>query len=293
MKNPIFNLTYYFKEAFTVAGKDRSSHIMSILSLAMIFFILSMTMGVSVTLNYLSKTMEQEAEISVYYADDSALDSLIDKLYSIEGVKEINKVSDTEAKDKMTELLGDDSRVLALFDYNPFSPYLEVKVDIAETEHIVNEANSIDDIEFIRDNKEVLSKIKDLSAWFSLAGAFIMLAVGIATVVLTSHIIRQGIYINRNEIGTLKLLGAPDMFIYFPFIVNGILVSVIAGLLSLLLTFGAVSNLYSSVSGTVPFLTLPIKKSLLTNLAIFTVATSFFLGLTGALTGIASTKPKN
>lgn len=292
MSFKLFNLPYFFKEAGTLAKKDLSSYMLSSLSLVMIFFVLAMTAGIGYSMSFMSASLQSEAEISVYYDPGTDPDQIALDLEKIEGVNEVLLIPADEAKDKMVQLLGDDSKILSLFDYNPFSEYLEVNIQLDKSETIADTAGLIDGVSYVRDNREVLDKLKDISSAFNLSGILIIIAVGAATVVLTSHIIRQGIYLNRDAIGTLKLLGAPDGFIYFPFVINGVLLSGSSGLLSLAITVMATSKIYNVLTGSLPFLVLPDQRFMTTGLIIFTISTALALGIAGSLIGIGSTKPK-
>lgn len=292
MSFKLFNFPYFLREAGTLARKDLSSYILSTLSLSMIFFILSMTAYLGYSMSFMADSLKSEAEISVYYDLGFDPGSISKKLQEIDGVEEIVLIQADEAKDRMIELLGDDSKILALFDYNPFSEYLEVHIRLDMAEEISVSAGSIEGVNYVRDNREVLTKLKDISSLFNLAGLLVIAAVGAATVVLTSHIIRQGIYLNRDAIGTLKLLGAPDGFIYLPFIINGVFLSILSGILSLGVTITAVSQIYNGLIGSLPFMVLPDYNLLLTGLVIFTLSTALLLGIAGSLVGIGSTKPK-
>ena len=291
MSFKLFNLPYFFKEAGTLAKKDLSSYMLSSLSLVMIFFVLAMTAGIGYSMSFMSASLQSEAEISVYYDPGTDPDQIALDLEKIEGVNEVLLIPADEAKDKMVQLLGDDSKILSLFDYNPFSEYLEVNIQLDKSETIADTAGLINGVSYVRDNREVLDKLKDISSAFNLSGILIIIAVGAATVVLTSHIIRQGIYLNRDAIGTLKLLGAPDGFIYFPFVINGVLLSGSSGLLSLAITVMATSKIYNVLTGSLPFLVLPDQRFMTTGLIIFTLSTALALGIAGSLIGIGSTKP--
>lgn len=292
MSFKLFNLPYFIKEAGTLAKKDLSSYMLSSLSLVMIFFVLAMTAGIGYSMSFMSASLQSEAEISVYYDPGTDPDQIALGLEKIEGVNEVLLIPADEAKDKMVQLLGDDSKILSLFDYNPFSEYLEVNIQLDKSETIADTAGLINGVSYVRDNREVLDKLKDISSAFNLSGILIIIAVGAATVVLTSHIIRQGIYLNRDAIGTLKLLGAPDGFIYFPFVINGVLLSGSSGLLSLAITVMATSKIYNVLTGSLPFLVLPDQRFMTTGLIIFTLSTALALGIAGSLIGIGSTKPK-
>ena len=63
-----------------------------------------------------------------------------------------------------------------------------------------------------------MESINDIIKGIKTVGTLIILAVSITTIIIISHMIRQGIYNNREQIKTLGFLGASRMFIGFPFI---------------------------------------------------------------------------
>ncbi|MGM0397094.1 MAG: cell division protein FtsX [Bacillota bacterium] len=287
------NISYYLREVKTLVKKDISSNLMSVLSLAFIFFILALVFSLGLGSDYMITQIEDQAEISVYYTEDASLVTLVKELEAIEGVNDVVPVDSETARSQMLQVLGSESRIVELFDHNPFSAYLDVGIQIESVEEIAAKAASIDGVEFVRDNKEVLQKLEDISGIVRIIGIFILISVSIATLVITSHLIRQGVYLNRDSIGTLKLLGAPDGFIYMPFLVNGLLMSIFAGGVSLIMTYFSARYIYSQLTGSLPFIVLPEFGSHMIALIIFTMSLSIFLGIFGGLLGIKSTRPKN
>ncbi|MCR3955816.1 MAG: permease-like cell division protein FtsX [Gudongella sp.] len=287
------NTGYYLKEVKTLVRRDISSNLLSVISLAFIFFILALVFSLGLSSNFMITQIEEQAEISVYFEEDVNLNRLREDLLSIPGVTDVISVDAKTAKDEMTEVLGSDSRIVELFDHNPFSPYLDVAIQLDSVDEISKKAASLEGVELVRDNKEVLQKLQEISGIIRILGLFILISVSIATLVITSHLIRQGVYLNRDSIGTLKLLGAPDGFIYRPFLVNGLLTALIAGLISLVLTYFSTNYLYGQVTGSLPFIVLPNFSEHMTTLIVFTISLSVLLGIFGGMMGIKSTKPKN
>ena len=287
------NIGYYLKEVKTLVKRDISSNLLSVLSLAFIFFILALVFSLGLSSSFMITQIEEQAEISIYYMEDADVEGLVEDLRSIPGVNDVVPVDELTAKDEMTQVLGSDSRIVDLFDHNPFSPYLDVAIDLESADEISEMAASLDGVEFVRDNKEVLQKLQEISSIIRVIGLFILVSVSIATLVITSHLIRQGVYLNRDSIGTLKLLGAPDGFIYRPFLVNGILTSLLAGLISLAMTYFSTRFLYGQLTGSLPFIVLPSFPKHMTTLVVFTISLSLLLGIFGGLMGIKSTRPKN
>lgn len=290
MKAIVRNTGYFIREIKTIIKLDFLSNIFSTISLGFIFFILSIIIAGGWVTNYMIEAIENEAEISVYYGEGALLSEISNKIKNINGVKEVVEVSASEAKEDMTKIMGEESRILELFEHNPFSPYIEVKIDLEHMDSIADEVKRIDGVELVRDNKDILDRLKGISNLANILGALLIIAVSVATLVITSHIIRQGIYINKEQINTLRLLGAPQGFINLPFVLEGIIMTILAGLLSSGLVYGVIAYLSSNIVLSLPFLILPDTNEMLIGIGAINIILSIFLGLTGSIFGLKSTK---
>lgn len=290
MKVLFNNTRYFFREIKTIIKLELVSNVFSIISLAFIFFILSSIISGGWITNNMIEAIEKEAEISVYYIEGTNPSTIAYKIREIEGVREVVLIDEAQAKSNMSEIMGNESGIIELFDHNPFSPYIEVKIDLETIDTVTRNVKGIANVELVRDNKEVLDKLKGISNLANIIGLLVIVAVSIATLVITSHIIRQCIYVNREQINTLKLLGAPEFFINLPFVLGGLLMTVLAGVLSVLMVSGVLKYIYSQITGSLPFIILPNISEMLVGIAIFSLILSLVLGMLGSFLGLRSTR---
>lgn len=293
MKTIVYNIGYFLKEAKTIFKVDKGSNIFSIFSIGLILFILSLIFSGWWISNEVIEVLQGEAEISIYYEDDLKeieIENLIKKINDIRGIEEVSLVEEKEAYNRMVDILGSEADILNLFEDNPFTAFIEVKVDINQTDYILSTIEGIDNIDYIRDNKGVIDKLKNITNILTVASVLVVAVVGVSTVFVVSHIIRQGIYNNRNQINTLKLLGAPDSFIGTPFVLEGLLLTLGGGLFSSLLISGLLYLAYGKIQGSLLFIPLPSMEVLLWNIVISIMIISALLGILGSLFGLKSSK---
>ncbi|NLM46780.1 MAG: hypothetical protein GX200_08265 [Firmicutes bacterium] len=296
MKQLRYNFGYFLREAGVIMRMNLLSHLTSFFSMALIFLLLAMVLAGWWVGNHAIAAIENEAEISAYYAEDmpgNAVLRLAEEIQNIAGVKEVLPVSAEEAYKRMEEILGKEARVLTYFDDNPFSPFLEIRIDLAAMEQVLQAVQQTDGIEYVRDNREVLERLRQLAGAVRLLGYLIITAVGVSTLVIISHLIRTGIENNREQINTLLLLGAPDSFIAFPFLLTGLFLSVGGGMLAAVLAGFALRYLFLRIEGPLPFLPLPPLGSLVLKLAVFVILLSALLGLAGSFSGLQTAKHKS
>jgi cell division transport system permease protein len=117
--------------------------------------------------------------------------------------------------------------------------------------------------------------------------------VGVTTLIIISHIIRLGIDNNREQIKTLILLGAPDSFIAWPFVLAGLLLSVGGAVLASALSAYALSYIYGRVASPLPFIPLPPLNTLILNIVLVIICLGAVLGLAGSVIGLRTAASSN
>jgi len=241
----------------------------------------------------LVEVLEKEAEINVYFdenLEDIRINDLVESIGNIKGVREVKLVDKEESYHRMEEILDKEARILELFDENPFQAFIEVKIDINQVDEVLEDMNSLQDIDYIRDNKDVIDKLQKIITVLTVVGLLVITATGISTLVVISHIIRQGIYNNREQINTLKLLGAPDSFIAFPFLLEGLFLTLVGGILAFGLIFLIFKLGYKQIGTAMLFVPLPSMEVLTRTVAIFILILSGALGIVGSFFGLSSAK---
>nr|WP_184310724.1 permease-like cell division protein FtsX [Anaerosolibacter carboniphilus] len=293
MKSFLNNSGYFLKEVRTIIRLDLMSNIFSLFSTTLIFFILTMVMSGWWISNQVVEAVQGEAEINAYFDENIGNDgvtALVEKIETIDGVQEARLVNEDEAYDRMAEILGEDARVLEFFEDNPFSPFIEVKIHLEEINSVLTHLDTMADIAYVRDNREILDRLKNIAGTLKFLGFVVVGAVGISTLVIISHIIRQGIYSNREQINTLRLLGAPELFIAFPFLLEGLFLTVGGGIFAAVLAIFSIKYIYAQLAGPLPFIPLPSRDALIFNLVILITGLSACMGIVGSLLGLSSAK---
>jgi cell division transport system permease protein len=293
MKNIFNNLGYFLREVKTILKLNAMSNFFSLLSTSLIFFILAMVISGWWISSQVVEAIQGEAEISVYYKDgidNIGAMQLVEKLKNIDGVRESRLVDEEEAYGRMVEILGKDARALEYFDENPFSPFIEVKIHIDEMNVVLESIGKIAGIEHVRDNRETLERLQDIAQVLRLIGYLVIAAVGITTLVIISHIIRMGINDNKEQINTLRLMGAPEAFIGFPFLLEGLALTVGGGVLASTLAAFTLTYVYAQMAVPLPFIPLPSQETLLGGLFMIVMSLSVILGVAGSIFGLESAR---
>lgn len=100
---------------------------------------------------------------------------------------------------------------------------------------------------------EILSATRIVKLTMALLAALLVAA----SVLLISNTIRLSLFARRREVEVMKLVGATDWFIRWPFVIEGLLVGALGGLLAIGLLFVAKLTLIDPLAGTVKLISQP------------------------------------
>ncbi|WP_028062617.1 permease-like cell division protein FtsX [Solirubrobacter soli] len=90
-------------------------------------------------------------------------------------------------------------------------------------------------IDEVRNREEDTNKILSVTRVVKITMALLLGLLGVASVLLIANTIRLSLYARRREVEVMKLVGATDWFIRWPFVLEGVIVGAAGGLLAVLL----------------------------------------------------------
>ena len=90
-------------------------------------------------------------------------------------------------------------------------------------------------IDTVRNRRDETSKILSATRVVKLTTAMLAILLVTASILLISNTIRLSLYARRREVEVMKLVGATDWFIRWPFVIEGVIVGALGGLLAILL----------------------------------------------------------
>lgn len=293
MKSLFYNMGYFIRELFKTIRLSALSNFFSFIGTSLILLLFGLILISWWIGDNLVSSLKDEAQISAYFSpgmEQEQMHKLVDEIASMDGVTTARYIDTEMAYEENKRLLGDEADILELFDDNPFESYIDIRINLDDMDSVISRVTSLQGIDYVRDNRDVLAQLKSLVNAIKLIGSVVALAVGITTIIIISHMIRQGIYNNREQINTLWLLGAPSWFIGFPFVLAGILLTLLGGFAAVGLIVLMLEKGYAQLSGYLMFLPFPSVSELKQNISYIIIVISAGLGLFGSLFGLSSIK---
>ncbi len=164
------------------------------------------------------------------------IDDLVAKIDAIPGVTEVVYVSRDDALRRFRESrrAQREEDMTRFLDSNPFHASIEISLTDAELYTSVrNELAGEDMIDKIKNQGELVDNVVTVTNFLQTAGAVILLVIGVIVLFIIVNTIRLAVLHRAEEIEIMRLVGASDAFIRWPFVFEGALVGLLGAALAL------------------------------------------------------------
>ncbi|MBE6008479.1 MAG: ABC transporter permease [Lachnospiraceae bacterium] len=226
------SIKYFLKEGITGLFKNRLMTIASIAAVAFCVFMITLTYSVMANLNGMLGQLEEDIGVVVFLEKDAHAEDIQrinDDLKKVPHVTEVSYIPPDEALTGLSEK-WEAGGILEGFtgDNNPLSSSFEIDIDdITNQGEVIEALGNIKGIRKIRHAATETELLTKLSSGVKIGGACLLLLIAIIAIVTIVNTIKVSIYIRRDEIGIMKLIGATDWFVRWPFLVEGAIIGII------------------------------------------------------------------
>lgn len=233
------SLRYLLKEGFRNTWTNRMMSIASICVLMSCLVLMGCATMIFMNIDSLLARIEEENVVMVYIQDDTAdadINAMQAKLNAIDNVKEIEFVA---KEDAWAEQLSTMEEAQASFFKDissdiPLPDAFKVTVkDLTYFDETVNEIKQFDHIDTIRENKDLAKKLMTIRHGVEIIAIVIVAVLLAISIFIISNTIKLTVYSRRLEISIMKSVGATNSFVRLPFIVEGMILGIISGIVAL------------------------------------------------------------
>jgi len=149
-------------------------------------------------------------------------------------------ISSNQALEKFQEKFPDLQAIIENLEINPFPPSFEItlkeeSISSDKTSNFINNMKNTPGVEDVQFNKDWIERMESLSKLVKTVGFFLGGILVLASFFIISNIIKLNVFARQNEIEILRLSGATNSFIRIPFLLEGIILGMIGGILSFIL----------------------------------------------------------
>jgi len=222
---------------------------------------------------YISKLSENiEAIFYLRDADDGAgIEALMQRIQGSLLVKEVGFTSRNQARTDFAREFPELQYILSEFSDSPFPASIRARFhsdarDMVPIESFIRDIERSPQVESVQLNMDWARKIAMIKKFASFAGLFLSAILLIVSVFIIFNVVKINIFYRKDEINILRLVGATDGYIKVPFLLEGLILGSLGGLLGgalLLLTIKAfplyAGFVYQVVKQLIDFRELPLR----------------------------------
>ena len=206
---------------------------------------------------YTLDQITEKVDVRIYFTTDANEEQISDVKARLMGLPQVKSVTYTSREQALQEFrdkhAGDQLTLQALDELgtNPFGASLSVVAkDTSKYQAIADQvsngtggllgsaAGSVDKINYYQ-LKDSIDKLNNIIGWTNTVGFWLSMVFILMSCMIVYNTIRLAIFVYRDEIAVMKLVGASNMFIRGPFIVEAMLYSFAATVITILFYYPA------------------------------------------------------
>jgi len=253
---------FSLRRAFQGLWRNRVMTIAAVGTMVLMLILLSSLLivvsGMEAGLNYIESKVEIRAELAEGLTQDR-VDQLERQVGAIPEVSSVTYISKEQALEEFRQqrIQAGEDDLTQYVGFNPFPAQLSIRlVDPKQFSDVVAALNAAPGVVTgIIQQQSNVDRLISVTGVLRVVGLAILGLVGLTVLLIIVNTIRMALMSRSDEIEIMRLVGASDAFIRWPFIFEGVLVGLIgAGVtLGLLLAASApISQLATAIAGQVP-----------------------------------------
>ena len=234
---------YLVKTGVKNLWNNRMMTVASVGTLIACLLIVGFAVLFSINVDSIVEYMGQQNEVVIFMAldaSDEQMEQVRTDLSEMDGLGEITFVSRDEAFAEYKQKLGDKADILEGMEDNHYLPASfrakitsPEKVDVLLTS--IRRMDCVDEVQAPTDLAKTLVSVRRM---VNTLGSAVILALVVVSLVIITNTIRASVFNRRKEINIMKYVGATNTFIRIPFLVEGILLGIIAAIVAYFAIWG-------------------------------------------------------
>lgn len=287
------SLKYLTHEGFRNVWVNRLMSLASVTVLMACLIIMGAGIMIYFNINNVVDKVQSQNVVMVYVADDASEDETTQIGTSLKGISNVEScefVPKEVAFQEQIQSMGGDAALFEGFDEIPLPDTYKVTVkDLSQFENTVSQIKQINKVDSVRENSDLASKLLSLRHAVSIVSVGLVIMLFLVALFIISNTIRITMFSRKLEISIMKAVGATNWFIRWPFMIEGMILGTISGIVSLGVLWGlyaVAEKVFAQTLSLIGFSLVPFSAYWWQILLVF-VAIGLFTGGFGSLVSMA------
>ena len=231
---------YFFGEGFRNVLKNKKSTGASLMIMCATMLIFGLFFLIGENVNYMMKEIESEQGMQVFMNKDATeeqIQKLEEDIKALDDVAKVTHVTKEEGLNTIKERFGENARLLdGYLENNPLGDSFVVTLtDLNKADSVRTQIEGLENVKNIEVRDKVINSLLSLANGIRIVSAIILVLLIVISIFIIANTIKLTVHARRKEISIMKYVGATNGFIRWPFIVEGVIIGILAALISILL----------------------------------------------------------
>ncbi len=223
----------------------------SVLVMVVTLFVIGSVLLTGVILDYTLQSIKSKVDINVFFVPSANEEDVLSLKRAVENLPEVASVEYQSRELVLAEFKErhDETTISALeeLEENPLGAQLNITAkdpsqyagvaNYLENQNLSASGEVIIDHVNYNQNREAIEKLSQIITSVDRLGFILAITLIVVSVLITFNTIRLAIFISRDEIGVMRLVGASRSYIRGPFVVTGVMYGLVAGIITLALFY--------------------------------------------------------
>ncbi|UOQ85199.1 permease-like cell division protein FtsX [Gracilibacillus salinarum] len=229
-------LKRHFKEGAKNTWRNGWMTIASVGAVTTTLILVGVFLVLMLNLNHIAGELEEDVQIKALVElteEETTVEAMNEDISNISGVESVEYVTKEEELQNLIDSMGEQGQAWSLYEQdNPLNDAFVVKAtNPQDTENVANEIEKFDYIYRVNFGQDYVDSLFTFNKYARNIGLGLIVALVFTAIFLISNTIKITIMARRREIEIMKLVGATNNFIRWPFFVEGLMLGVFGSLI--------------------------------------------------------------
>ena len=232
------------REALTATRRAPLLSALGIVTIAFSLFAFGLFGLVAINIRRALEQVEERVEVRAFVGDSTEIESVAAAMKDIGEFPEVLRVDYLSKEQALTRARKEMGEFADVFEAGVLPASIEVHLRpgmrspavVKSVADRIRTYRFIDDVRYGEEWVEKLYRLRNIS---TVAGIALGVAFAAVAVIIIGATIRMTVLARAKEISIMRLVGATDMFIRLPFLIDGLVKGVLGGLLALVFVWAA------------------------------------------------------
>lgn len=234
-------------------GKNKGYTCASIATISACLFMFGLFFSVLFNIRSIMNTAEQGVSVTVFFQEGTTEDEILQLKVAVEERPEVSRVEYVSAEQAWESFSQDYLQGYADgFTENPLanSANLEIYLsDVSKQADLVNYLEGLDQVREVNRSELTADTLSGANTLIMYASIAIIAMLLVVSVFLISNTIAMGITTHWEEISIMKYIGATDLFVRAPYVIEGVMIGLVGTVIPLILVYWLYNKAVDVITG--------------------------------------------